>query len=216
MSTVNPFGRVVPDDDPNPKNIHTILNIATVVSVIILVIVFVGNGIVVNKFRSEAIDSIQKSNEKAMIVGSTLTDDSDISTYRDLKNTSTDENVKKASDVITKTANSVAENPLELISATMSNEEGVQAAIRPITACTMTEIAGVDTQLSHACSEYNQATETMMNTISAYNKVMDSFSGKISWVDKTPLPDLTKSEANSDIREQVNDIAPDGQENRKE
>lgn len=194
MSTVvNPFGREVKKDTPIVP-FYTLLNIVIACIVVLGLIVFVGNGLVVSKYKSNTVDLIQRANEQAIRVESVVKDDAVLANYRQVKNTTQDEGVRHAAEVIVAVAQDIQDNHLTMMTADMTNEEAVMAVVRPAVVCTMVDTVDSDTELKDTCMDYNASMVAMMNGVQSYNRLIDSFSGKLSWTPNTHLPDIRVNE----------------------
>lgn len=196
--SINPFGEKVDKsgtlyedknwfyrilEDTTTKVVAIILGVLIVVSLLTL---YVGNGIVASSMKTTTEKNISEYNRVSLSIVETLKKDKVVEELNRIKASTSSEEYKQYAADILSVSNDLSTNPLDLVSQDMTGEEAALASIRLIYVCDripkMFEYQ--EQELMNRCDEFNEIGSSMISNAENYNKLMDSFSGKMSWNDK--------------------------------
>lgn len=173
----------------NRWSVSGIAKFGIVFMITLLVLLYVVNGLFFSTIKRDAIESISNFNKEALNVASKVNDENSIAVYRSAKE-SQDNNVSAAADGVVKLAHDMVENPVELINVNMSDEQAANAVARPTVLCDFTTIVDQSSELATRCVDFNNTGVDMIQKVTVYNELADSFSAKIAWTSREKLPNL--------------------------
>lgn len=196
--TYSPFEREIENDGKKSLWSRILkIFIAAIVIIAVITVAFLTN--MQSNNRKDAIDSIDDFNQSILSLKS-ITDNNntligDISEYANSQETGDNqENAVNLSNLL----RASSEESYTEITESMNNEEaGTSVAVYyAICDLSATEaVSEIDTNstnsLVESCSTVTDSAFTMMNNISSYNKMQDSFVSKISLHSGGKLPDVT-------------------------